>query len=654
MKKILLVTFAVMMLASVSFAAWSPVPLVITVQDEIMYDFDGTDVDFTVNVTGKPCKAYLFINTKLADEAKPEMLTNGYLGWHYVNKIDTTVYVSRSYDFSIGAGQTITWDGIGSENTSQAYMGTIEPSEAVAPGAYDYYVWGYDDQNPRDNVCNFIAINFYWYSQYTRVGEWNDDGTPRANPYLWGNVCWMYGNLHGVVVDGAVTGPAEGWSSYGPPRWTAYKFPMGSDPDDMSAMETTFMPGFTDSEGEELDASPILFDPTNEDVFYCLHDYVTQKRGNVFKWNWVSGGNATIDDSWDGHELELDTASERGMGEYYCSSSTDGNYIYMTSPGRDATIKWDKFYTISFDGELLTDQMLDDFYTPDQPEEKYRNGMINRMFSAIDCPNQAVMGGEQHCMMLMAATDRMVNEDAGYVKWYNANGDFFLDASWNPEETDPTVLWECNTGNYKTPNMGRRDEQWFDSNGIVVHHPDFQGLMSVVVYTQDGSGVAYCKFADDTVSMTTADGAKKGSGQRCDNGGQFDGLIIGNVLTETGGYGSGMQSTNWLASDSAAGIITSEGTAVEEEGQAAFSVAAAYPNPANPTTTIGFTLAEAGHVSVDIYNVAGQKVDTLVNSEMSMGNHSVVWNASGFSAGVYFYTVTSGDFSKTMKVTLLK
>ena len=78
------------------------------------------------------------------------------------------------------------------------------------------------------------------------------------------------------------------------------------------------------------------------------------------------------------------------------------------------------------------------------------------------------------------------------------------------------------------------------------------------------------------------------------------------------------------------------------------------PNPFNPTTSITFTIPSAGHVTVDVYNVAGQKIDTLVNDMMSTGRHSVVRDASGFSNGVYFNTVKAGDFSKTMKMTLLK
>ena len=94
--------------------------------------------------------------------------------------------------------------------------------------------------------------------------------------------------------------------------------------------------------------------------------------------------------------------------------------------------------------------------------------------------------------------------------------------------------------------------------------------------------------------------------------------------------------------------------AVEEEVQVAFAVEQNSPNPFNPTTSISYTIPEANHVTVDIFNVAGQKVDTLVNDFMDAGKHSAVWDASGFSNGVYFYTVKSGDFSRTMKMTLLK
>ena len=85
-----------------------------------------------------------------------------------------------------------------------------------------------------------------------------------------------------------------------------------------------------------------------------------------------------------------------------------------------------------------------------------------------------------------------------------------------------------------------------------------------------------------------------------------------------------------------------------------FTVDQNSPNPFNPITTINFRLAEADNVTVEIYNVTGEKVETLVNKFMSAGRHSIDWDGTEFSAGVYFFSVKSGDFSRTMKMTLLK
>ena len=85
-----------------------------------------------------------------------------------------------------------------------------------------------------------------------------------------------------------------------------------------------------------------------------------------------------------------------------------------------------------------------------------------------------------------------------------------------------------------------------------------------------------------------------------------------------------------------------------------FNVVQNEPNPFNAVTTISYSLAKAGNTTIEIYNLTGQKVDTLVNGYIKAGNHSVVWDGSKFSSGVYFYTVKSGDFSTTRKMTLVK
>ena len=79
-----------------------------------------------------------------------------------------------------------------------------------------------------------------------------------------------------------------------------------------------------------------------------------------------------------------------------------------------------------------------------------------------------------------------------------------------------------------------------------------------------------------------------------------------------------------------------------------------YPNPFNPSTEISFGLPVASHVDLTIYNVLGQKVETLVDREMEAGFHTVTWNADKVSTGVYFYRISANDFTETKKMLMLK
>ncbi|UCE18648.1 MAG: T9SS type A sorting domain-containing protein, partial [Gemmatimonadota bacterium] len=78
------------------------------------------------------------------------------------------------------------------------------------------------------------------------------------------------------------------------------------------------------------------------------------------------------------------------------------------------------------------------------------------------------------------------------------------------------------------------------------------------------------------------------------------------------------------------------------------------PNPFNPATTIAYTLPEAVKARVEIFNVLGQAVDVLVDSEQEAGYHSIQWNASEMPSGVYFYRLTVGDFSASKRMMLVK
>jgi hypothetical protein len=85
-----------------------------------------------------------------------------------------------------------------------------------------------------------------------------------------------------------------------------------------------------------------------------------------------------------------------------------------------------------------------------------------------------------------------------------------------------------------------------------------------------------------------------------------------------------------------------------------------YPNPFNPSTTIAFSLKERARVKIDVYNVAGQLVKTLVDETRDAGAYTNVnWNGTDsanqpVSSGVYFYKLVTNNFSQTKKMVLLK
>ena len=79
-----------------------------------------------------------------------------------------------------------------------------------------------------------------------------------------------------------------------------------------------------------------------------------------------------------------------------------------------------------------------------------------------------------------------------------------------------------------------------------------------------------------------------------------------------------------------------------------------YPNPFNPTTTISFTLGNASVISLEVFNIQGQKVATLATGSYSAGTHAVEFDASDLSSGVYLYRLTTDENVETKKMLLLK
>ncbi len=116
---------------------------------------------------------------------------------------------------------------------------------------------------------------------------------------------------------------------------------------------------------------------------------------------------------------------------------------------------------------------------------------------------------------------------------------------------------------------------------------------------------------------------------------------LGTTLSDMGAYGGGDSVT--------VGIDFPDIPSPEE-----FSISQNYPNPFNAMTVIRYSLPEPSEVAIDIYDILGRKIETLVNERQPAGYHQAVWDAIDKSSGIFFFRIQAGDHSETRKMMLLK
>jgi hypothetical protein len=104
-------------------------------------------------------------------------------------------------------------------------------------------------------------------------------------------------------------------------------------------------------------------------------------------------------------------------------------------------------------------------------------------------------------------------------------------------------------------------------------------------------------------------------------------------------------------------------TAVNEETEAElpddFKLSQNYPNPFNPRTVVEYSVSKRSQVLIEVYNIIGQRIKTLVDEDKSAGLYRVTWdgadtNGQRVASGVYFYRYKAGEFVETKKMLLLK
>jgi len=199
----------------------------------------------------------------------------------------------------------------------------------------------------------------------------------------------------------------------------------------------------------------------------------------------------------------------------------------------------------------------------------------------------------------------------------------------------------------------------------IVTRSDSQSVVSVFVISKsliakDSVKLYYCTSADSlpyiSVPMSlisTVDSAT--------NSGKYTGVLSSSVVVpKTHFYISAIDATNKPRTapyDAPANsFLFNAGTDIVHKPVPpdVFALNQNYPNPFNPTTTISYILPASVHVRLEVYNLLGQRVTTLVDEDQFVGRQSAIFNGGAYASGMYFYRLTAGSASATKSMLLLK
>lgn len=187
--------------------------------------------------------------------------------------------------------------------------------------------------------------------------------------------------------------------------------------------------------------------------------------------------------------------------------------------------------------------------------------------------------------------------------------------------------------------------------------------------SSDGTAIGDLRWATNTPSTAPLTVTIEGSGEVTfdpDDGGFY---ALNTVVTLTAVPEAGWVFSGWsgdlTGSDNPATVTVdaaknitatfepSSGITIENIPKE-YRLAQNFPNPFNPATTIEYDLKQAGWTTLNVYNMLGQEVATLINRHLEAGRYSICFNASQLSSGIYYYRLKSGDFNSLKKMVLIK
>ncbi len=229
---------------------------------------------------------------------------------------------------------------------------------------------------------------------------------------------------------------------------------------------------------------------------------------------------------------------------------------------------------------------------------------------------------------------------------------------------DGNFLWVEQAGGTDT-DVGRAIAM--DGSGNIVVTGNFNGIATFgsTTLTSDGGSDIFIAKYDGDGNLLWVDHA---GGTTQDFGGGIATDGSGNIVVTGTFSGTAFFGDTTLTSAGVFDIFITKldagVTGIEEEFALpqSFNLSQNYPNPFNPSTTIEFSIPQTGFVTLNVYNILGEMVATLVNEELNVGTYTTHWNASGVASGVYLYRLQAGtpptgsgkSFVETKKMVLMR
>ena len=493
-------SFLLMFLLVPSAAApetFKPTILNLSSDDIIPYDFDGSILEIPLTVSGTPAECVFLVFTK-DQGASIHHVQNGYLGWHYVNSIDTCLYTSSPMQFDPGY-HSIEWDG------------RDQDGGIVSPGDYTYYIWGFDNITVKTPLTKQISP--HPWARIT-VMTHDEQGNPLGNPIIWQS-----------------SGERNNYTEL--EQHVNKKWIVGGDPYDEYLLETCISYGVTDSGG-------LAFLPTDHTMFFkCGLSNNGFKTAN--KWKWIPNDYAEQQNNWGLDGMYRFAVSDPEGWELGPGCVSDGgDFLLMANGDISGEGKVSELIFVDINTGLEVRRLdLSDWFVDLQDGEN--GGQAGGGPTLLSMWGTSV-AASSYSTCLNMLIDVLYENSAEAFLWANSNGDYTGDHNFEIDSDHPWVCNDYNVGPYKY-NFA------IEQNGFSFFPSFDMGAVSFGLFAPDGTGLGYHALANETAQQ-------KYDTSVISYNSPYDGLLVSNESSENseerGGY-------YWVAQDSFKGMIAAEG-----------------------------------------------------------------------------------------------